>query len=78
MRYKNATINPKNINDRCFQYAFVLTQYQKEIKNYREHVPNIKPYLNLHNWTGKKYTTIKNSFTLFEKNNQNIALTFDE
>ena len=30
LRYKNATINPKNINDRCFQYAFVPTQTKKK------------------------------------------------
>ena len=34
VRYKNATVNPKNINDRCFQYAFTLTQHHKEIKNH--------------------------------------------
>lgn len=32
MNYKNATINPKNIDDRCFQYAFALAQHHKEIK----------------------------------------------
>lgn len=29
LRYKNAAINPKNIADRCFQYAFTLTQLRK-------------------------------------------------
>ena len=27
LRYKNSTINPKPIVDRCFQYAFALTQH---------------------------------------------------
>ena len=31
---KNATIDPKNINDRCFQYAFALTQHYGEIKSH--------------------------------------------
>ena len=26
LRYKNVTRNPKNIDDRCFQYAFALTK----------------------------------------------------
>ena len=29
LRYKIATINPKDIDDRCFQYAFPLTQLRK-------------------------------------------------
>ena len=31
--YKYVVINKKNIYDRCFQYAFGLTQQHKEIKN---------------------------------------------
>ena len=31
--YKYVVINQKNIDDRCFQYAFGLTQQHKEIKN---------------------------------------------
>ena len=34
VRYKNATKNPKNIDDSCFQYAFALTQHYKEMKNH--------------------------------------------
>ena len=31
----------------CFQYAFLLTQYYKEIKNNGEQVSNIKPFFDL-------------------------------
>ena len=33
---QNATINPKNVDDRCFQYTFTLTQDYKKIKNSSE------------------------------------------
>lgn len=33
---KNATVNLKNIDNRCFQYAFTLTQHYKEIKKHNE------------------------------------------
>ena len=36
LRYKDGTVNPKNIKKRCFQYAFALTQHHKEIKNLSE------------------------------------------
>ena len=32
LKCKNAIVNPKSINDKCFQYPFTLTQHQKEIK----------------------------------------------
>ena len=35
-RYKNATINQKNIDDRLLQYGFALTQHYKEIKYHLE------------------------------------------
>ena len=27
LKYKNATVNMNNVDDRCFQYASMLTQY---------------------------------------------------
>ena len=42
LRYKNITINPKTVDDRCFYYALALTQHYKEIKKYHKQVSNIK------------------------------------
>ena len=49
LRYKNAIINTKNVDDRCFQYAFALTQHYKKLKNHSGRVSNIKPFLDLYN-----------------------------
>ena len=77
MRYRNATVNPKNIDARCFQNALTLTQHHKEIKNHSEGVPNIEPFFDLYNWSGIEYTTVinENNYTLFEKNSPEIALS---
>ena len=48
MRNKNATINPKYLDDRCFQDTFALIQHHKKIENHTEWVLNIKL---LHNYT---------------------------
>ena len=71
LRYKNVTLNPKNI-DRCFQYAFTLTKHHEEIKNHPKRVSNIRQFLDLFNWTGIEYPTsvYKINYTLFEKRNQ--------
>ena len=53
--YENTTINPKYLNDRCFQYAFALTQHYKEIKNQPEGVSNIQPFVDLYNWKGMEH-----------------------
>ena len=76
LRYKNSTINPENIDDRCFQYSFALTHYHKEVKNHPEHMSNITPFLSLYNSSGIEYPTVidKNNYALFEKVNLEIAL----
>ena len=45
LKYKNTTINPKNVNDRYFPYDFDHTQHYKKIKNYCERVLNMKPFI---------------------------------
>ena len=41
-----ATINRKNTDDKCFQYAASLALNYKEIKLNPERVSNIKPFIN--------------------------------
>ena len=36
LRYKNAKINQKNIDDRCLQYAFAFIQHYKKNQNHPE------------------------------------------
>ena len=46
IKKKKATINPKNINDKCFQYAATVALNYEEIKSNPERVSNIKPFIN--------------------------------
>ena len=48
---KKATINPKNDDDNCFQYATTVTLHHQNIENNPERVSNIE--LLLINITGK-------------------------
>ena len=65
LRYKYATITSKNLEDRCFQYVFSLTQCHKEIKNHPEQVSKNKPFLNLYNLKHIEYLIVinKNNYT---------------
>ena len=35
---KKAIINPKNVDDRCFEYSIVVALHHKEIKNHPEKI----------------------------------------
>ena len=52
LRYKNAMINPKKVDDSYFQYVFALTQRYEEIKNNGKLVSNIKTFIDVYNWNG--------------------------
>ena len=46
LKSKKATINPKNNDDKCFQYALTVTWNYKQIKKNPQRISNIKPFIN--------------------------------
>ena len=73
-KVKKATINPKNTDDKCFQYPVTIALNYREIKRNPERVSNIKPFINKYNWKGINYPTKIDDWKRFEKNNPTIAL----
>ena len=53
IKRKTATINPKNIDDKCFQYVVTVALNYEEIKWNSERVSIIKPFTN--KWNGITY-----------------------
>ena len=49
IKKKKATINPKNIDDKWFQYAATVALNYEEIESHAERVSNIKPFINKYN-----------------------------
>ena len=49
---KRATINPKNDDDNCFQYAITVALNDQNIENNPERISNIKPFINQNNRKG--------------------------
>ena len=47
---KKSTVNPKNNDDKCFQYAVTLAINLDNIDNHPERIPKIKPFINKYNW----------------------------
>ena len=59
MKKKKTTINPKNADDKCFQYAVTVALYYEEIKWNPEGVSNINPFINKYNYREINYPSKK-------------------
>ena len=74
IKYKKATINPKNENDECFKYAItVALNHEKFLKNPRR-VSTIKPFIDQYNWKGIEFPSRSKDWKKFEQNNKTITL----
>ena len=47
---KKGTMNPKNNDDKYFQYAVAVTLNHEQIKSHPERISNIKPFIDQYNW----------------------------
>ena len=50
LKNKKATINPKNKDDKCFQYALTVALNYEQIKKNSQRISNIKPFIDKYNW----------------------------
>ena len=50
LKDKKSTINPKNKDDKCFQYAVTFALNIDNIDNHPERISKIKPFINQNNW----------------------------
>ena len=57
IKKKKPTINPKNTDDKCFQYAATVALKYGEVKWKLGKVSNIKQFINKYNWKGINYYT---------------------
>ena len=75
IKKKKATINPKNKDDKCFQYVVMVALNYEEVKWNPKKVSNIKPFINKHKvkWINDP-SKIDGDWKTFEKNNLTIDL----
>ena len=45
LKNKGTTLNPKNKNNECFKYAITLALNHERIKNDRQRISKIKPFI---------------------------------
>ena len=71
---KRATINPKNKDNKCFQYSITVALNHQNIENYPERISNIMPFISQYNWEGIEFPAGIKDWKRFERNNKTIAL----
>ena len=49
---RRATINPKNKDNKCFQYSITVALNHQNIENHPERISNIKPFIDQYNCEG--------------------------
>ena len=64
---KKTTINPKNTDDKCFEYAVTVALDYGKIKWNPETISDIKPFINKYNQKERNYPSKIDEWKTFEK-----------
>ena len=73
LKDKKSTINPKNNDHKCFQYAATLALNLDKIKKDPQRISKIKPFIEQYNWKEIEFPSNSKDLKKFELNNE-IAL----
>ena len=73
IKNKKSTINPKNNDYKCFQYAVTLALNLDKINSHPERISKIKPFIEQYNWKEIDFPSTSKDWKKFKLNNE-IAL----
>ena len=74
IKNKLSTINPKNNDYKCFQYAINAALNHDKINKVPQRVSKIKPFTDQYNWNDIDFPSTSKDWKKFELNNESIAL----
>ena len=66
IKNKKSTINPKNNDFKCFQYAVTLALNLDKINNHPERISKIKPFIDQYNWNEIDFPSTSKDWKKFE------------
>ena len=70
---KRATINPKNKDNKCFQYPITVALNHQNIESHSERLSNIKPFIDKYNWKSIDFPAGIKDWKNFEENNKEVV-----
>ena len=71
---KRATINPKNTDNKCFQYSITVALNHQKIESHPEKISNVRPHTDQYYWEGMEFPARIKVWIKLERNNKTIAL----
>ena len=71
---KKCTINQRNNDNKCFQYATTPALNFNKIDKHPQKISKIKPLIDNYNWNDINLPTAKKDWNKFELNNKDVAL----
>ena len=74
LKNKKATINPKDKDDKCFQYALTVALNFEKIKKDPQRIPKIKPFVDQYNWNEIDFPSHGKDWKKFKSSNKSNAL----
>ena len=74
IKNKKSTINPKNNDYKCFQYAVTVSLNHDKINRDPQRVSKIKPFIDQYNWNDIDIPSTGKDWKKIELNNESIAL----
>ena len=74
LKDKKSTVNQKNNDNKCFQYATTLALNFNKIDKNPQRISRIKPFIENYNWNDINFPAAKIDCNRFELNNKNVAL----
>ena len=73
LKDKKSTVNPKNNDHKCFQYAATLALNFDNIYNHPEKITKIRPFIDQYNWKDIDFSATSKDWKKIELNNK-VAL----
>ena len=73
LKDKKSTVNQKNNDNKCFQYAVTLALNIDKINDHPERISKIKPFIEKYNWKDIDSPSTSKKWKKFELNNE-VAL----
>ena len=74
LKNKGVTINTKNKDNKCFQYAITAALNYQNINNHLERSSKLKPFISNYNWKDIEFPSHSKEWRKFECSNKTIAL----
>ena len=70
LKNKKSTVNPKNHDYKCFQYAVTLALNLDIINSHPQRISKIKPFIEQYNWKDIDFPSTSKDWKKFELNNE--------